>query len=576
MKVLGINAFGHDTSAVLVVDGHIISAISEERVSRKKHDRTFPCLSVNYLLKRQNLKIDDIDAIGINMEINFYINEFHFKNNYPIAQESKQMDRIQPLLNLRQIIRDKLQFSGPIIEHYHHYCHLRATQYQSRFDEAILFSFDGIGEINSSSSAVFENGKIHSYEEYDKFPNSLGLVYSALTYFLGWLHHCDEGIVMGLAPYGDQNKKVLGQEKSYKEFFNEIIKLDDQLQACLDLEYFDFQNKRDTWVSEKFRKIFGPKRNSEDEITDHHKNLAAALQNRVEEIIFEKIKEKFTKYPNFKALCLSGGVALNCSNNGKLLNSGLIENIFVQPASGDDGCAIGAALLTHDICSEGKLSKLPSSKSAAYLGPKYTDAEVQNALNKLSIPFNKCSSIPDKVSNYLLENKIVAWYKGSSEFGPRALGHRSIIAKPFPGSNKNYINNKIKFREEFRPFAPIVLEDEAQKYFELKKPSPHMLYAIKANSLGLTKCPAVVHIDGTARIQTVTKEQNQEIFDLLTKFYEFSGIPVLLNTSFNVKGQPIVETPDEAVKTFLDTAIDCLVIEEYVLIKEKGQIFSVY
>ena len=576
MKVLGINAFGHDTSAVLVVDGHIVSAISEERVSRKKHDRTFPSLSVNYLLKKENLKIDDIDAIGINMEINFYINEFHFNNKYPIANETKQMERVLPLLNLKQIIRDKLQFNGPIVEHYHHYCHLRAAQYQSRFDKAILTSFDGIGEINSSSSAIYENGRIHSYKEHDKFPNSLGLVYSALTDYLGWLHHCDEGIVMGLAPYGDQNENILGQKISYREFFKNIIKLDNDYQVYLDLEYFDFQNQRDTWVSEKFKEIFGPKRKPEDEITEHHKNIAAALQNRIEEIIFEKIKDQFIKYPKIKSLCLSGGVALNCSNNGKLLNSGLIENIFVQPASGDDGCAIGAALLTYDICKNGDLSKLPDSKSAAYLGPEYTEEEVKSAIKKLSIPFKKCSSIPEKVSEYLLENKIVAWYKGGSEFGPRALGHRSILAKPFPGSNKNYINNKIKFREEFRPFAPIALAGEAKKYFDLDKPSPHMLYAIKANSLGMKKCPAVVHIDGTARIQTVTKDLNKEIFELLTKFHHDSGIPVLLNTSFNVKGQPIVETPDEAVKTFLDTAIDCLVIEDYVLIKENGEIISIH
>ena len=575
MHVLGLNAFGHDTSAVLVVDGVIVTAIAEERVSRKKHDRGFPINSVNHILKKNSLQIKDIDAIAINMEINYYINEFHFKNKFPIAKESKQVDRIQPLLNLKDEIRDKLQFHGPIIEHFHHLCHLRATQYQSGFNKSLLFSFDGIGEINSSSSAIFENGKIHSYQEHDKFPNSLGLVYSAITDYLGWLHHCDEGIIMGLAPYGDPDQKVSNQNKTYKEYFEEIISLDSTNQTSLNLEYFDFQNQRDTWISKKFINIFGEKRKKDSEITANHKHIAAALQQRLEEIILQKVLIKSKERPDIDSLCLSGGVALNCSNNGKLLQSGLFKQIFVQPASADDGCAMGAALLTSDLSFSSPLSSLPKSESAVYLGPKYSDEELNDALSSILDSFKKCGSIPNKVSNLLMNNKIIAWYKGSSEFGPRALGHRSILAKPFPASNKTYINNKIKFREEFRPFAPMVLKEEASKYFQMSQASPHMLYAIMASEKGIKECPAVVHVDNTARVQTITKELNLEIYQLLKAFQNLSNVPVLLNTSFNIKGQPIVETPKEAIDTFVNTAIDCLVIEDYLLVKENNKILYI-
>lgn len=566
---MGINV-GHDSAAALVINGQLITALSEERVSRIKHDSSFPLNAINCILSNNNLTIDDIDSIGMNMDINYLSKRFSICSKYPVTNTEAQRDHVSKQLKIKEDIKTQLKYKGPIVEQLHHYCHLRATQYQSGFKNALLCSFDGLGELSSASSAIFLDGLIQEYKEYDFFPNSLGLVYAGITNFLGWRNHCDEGIVMGLAPYGDPNSEVKGTGRTYIDLFREIIQLDHCQETKLNLDYFEFQNKRDAWVSDKFKSFFGLKRIPESEISMNTRNIAAGLQARIEEVVHQKILSLRRLYPDLHSLCLSGGLALNCSNNGKLLDSGIFNEIFVQPASSDDGTAIGAALLTSDLNKKGPLSIRDKDESVAYLGPSYARKYIADVVENEFDIINKSVDMVDQISDLLIENKIIGWYQGRSEFGPRALGHRSILAKPYPASNKDIINNRIKFREEFRPFAPVVILEYASEYFKIKQPSPHMLYAIQATDLGSEKCPATVHVDNSARVQTVTSYENNRLHKLITSFHIKTGVPVLLNTSFNVKGQPIVETPRQAIDTFINTSLDCLVIDNYLLLKEES------
>ena len=578
MFILGLCATSHDTSACLIKNGHVISAVAEERVSRIKHDRSFPINAINALLKSAGLSIDDIHAIGINYEIDYHIYNFFYDNDFPISKDEKQRKRIKTLLNLKEKIRERTGFKKLIIENRHHLCHLRAAQYQSGFEKSILLSIDGMGEIATSSSAIYENNLIKDYKELEKFPHSLGLAYAAITTYLGWKYASDEGIVMGLACYGDANAVIKNSNKTYIELFRDMIKINDNGLINLNLEYFDYQNRRNTWVSEKFIHIFGDRRHQKEKVNQIHKNIAAGLQTRLEEILEERVNFLTKSYPTFNSLCITGGVALNCSNNGKIRTNlkKKLKKVFVQPASSDDGTAIGAALLTYDFLENNKqITSINSSLSKAYLGPKYSDEEISQRINEFVSESKKCDFLYKKTAQLLLKNKIIGWYQGRSEFGPRALGNRSILARPFPASNKDYINEKVKFREEFRPFAPVVLQEEASKYFLLDDYSPHMMYAINATKLGQEKCPATVHIDNSCRVQTINRQQNLRMHYLLSEFYKISEVPVLLNTSFNIKGQPIVESPYDALNTFANTALDCLVIGDYLLIKEDGFIKTI-
>ena len=351
--------------------------------------------------------------------------------------------------------------------------------------------------------------------------------------------------------------------------FSEMIQLNSDCSTKVNLSYVDYQNRRNTWVSEKFISIFGPKRVHNTDITDHHKNIAAALQHHVEELTYEKLKAYKQLSPDISNLCLSGGFSLNCSNNGKLRSSGLFDQIFVQPASADDGTAIGAALLTSDIQNTKQITSKPKSISAAYLGPSYSLVDYQDACSEFGLSYIVTTNLNDHLVNLLLQNKIIGWFSGCSEFGPRALCHRSILAMASPASNKDLINDKIKFRESFRPFAPVTTLEDSNIYFDMTGySSPHMLFATSATDQGVTSCPAVVHVDKSARVQTVTQSQNNKIYSLLSELKSRNMTPVLLNTSFNVKGQPIVETPQDAISTFLNTAIEALVLEDCLILKD--------
>ena len=473
--------------------------------------------------------------------------------------------RLKEFLKHEEIIREKTTYRGTVNFYRHHLCHLASAYYPSGFEEALLVSYDGMGEIETAMVGVGSSGSIEVIDDSNHYPHSLGLFYSAITFFLGWKHHCDEGIIMGLAPFGNPNAKIESTGKSYIDVFREIIFPVDNLKFEIDLSWIEYHNKRDTWVSEKFTNVFGKKRNYEEPITDHHKNIAAALQQRLEEIVIPQLR--FLKSTTGKSkLCVSGGVGLNCSLNGKILASKIFDEVFIQPASGDAGVSLGAALLASRKNFKEQTTICKNHNS--YLGSRFTDDEIEKVLKKFGVPYEKPENFIDLVASKLEAGKIIGWFQGAAEFGPRALGSRSILSRPFPEAQRDHINARVKFREEFRPFAPAVLKEDAENYFHISQDSPHMLIACKVNEKRKEDIQATVHIDDTCRVQTVTEELNPKFYQLLNSFKSKTGCPVLLNTSFNVKGQPIVNNPTQAIETFLNTKIDILAIGPFILLEK--------
>tara|TARA_Y100001936_G_C16084705_1_gene680749 strand:+ start:199 stop:1926 length:1728 start_codon:yes stop_codon:yes gene_type:complete len=568
LNILGINYGGHDTSACLIINEKLIAACEEERYSKIKHTREFPINAINDCLKIGNISIDELDEIALSIDPVYLIRENYLKSALEDEERIEflinDIERIKQSYNIKEIIREKTKFKGTIRYHLHHHCHLASSYYVSGFDEALLVSHDGIGEIESSHFGVGKNGEISTIHKGTRYPNSLGLIYSAITHYLGWKHHSDEGIIMGLAPYGDDTKIIPDYGKTYRNVFKEIILEDGDFDFIIEPSWISYYHVRDKWISEKFIDVFGPIRKPETDVTEHHKNIAAALQNRIEEIILKQLKIAKERF-QLKKLCFAGGVALNCVLNGKITENNLFDEIFVQPASGDNGAALGACLLSHKIL-KGNLSS--KKIHDFYLGSKFTNDEIKEKLEQFSVQYKFSENIYEETASALKNGKIIGWFQGSAEFGPRALGNRSILTSPFPKSMKDYLNSRVKFREEFRPFAPAILYEHTKEYFLLDQESPHMLIAVKVKENKIDKIPAVVHIDNTARVQTVTKENNLKFRKLLESFYKITECPVLLNTSFNVKGQPIVNTPEDAIKCFLNTNIDILVLGDYILTKD--------
>ena len=569
--VLGINYGGHDTSACLLKNGKLIAACEEERYSKVKHTREFPINAINDCLKKARIVIDDVHEIAITYDPIYMIRENYLRS---ALEDEKRIeflindfDRIKQTFYIQELIREKTNFKGNISYHLHHLCHLASSYYVSGFDEALLVSHDGIGEIESSRFAIGKNGEITTIHEGTRYPNSLGLFYSAITHYLGWKHHSDEGIIMGLAPYGNDKKIVPGSKKTYEEIFEEIITEVGEYDFKIDPTWISYYHVRDKWISDKFIEVFGPVRKPESELTEHHKNIAAALQNRIEKIILQQLKTARQK-SNSKKLCFSGGVALNCSLNGKIIESNIFEEIFVQPASGDNGAALGACLLSHKKLS-GELK--PKKIHDYYLGSDFSNDEIKKILDENRVKYSFHDNISEKTALALNNKKIVGWFQGGAEFGPRALGNRSILTAPFPASMKDYLNSRVKFREEFRPFAPSILSEYAGDYFSISQESPHMLIAANVKEDKISEIPAVVHVDNTARIQTVTNENNLIFRKLLESFFNLTRCPVILNTSFNVKGQPIVNSPEDALNCFLNTNIDVLVLGNFFISKDNIQ-----
>ena len=588
MYILGISAFYHDSAAALLKDGEIIAAAQEERFTRKKHDHNFPGNAVNFCLQHAGIKSSDLEIVA------FYDKPFlkfeRLLETYlayaPVGIKSfiKAMPLwIKEKLWMKEMIKDKLGYEGKIIFPEHHESHAASAFYPSPFNEAAILTMDGVGEWTTSSFGVGKNNKIELLADI-KFPHSLGLLYSAFTYYTGFKVNSGEYKVMGLAPYG---------EPKYKDvILKELIDVKEDGSFRMNMEYFNYCAGL-TMTNDKFHKLFGGlPRQPESKLTQKEMDLARSVQDVTEEIVL-KMGNHVYKETGMKNICLAGGVALNCVANGKLHREGPFDEIWIQPAAGDAGGALGAALIGwyQYLGNERNIDPKKDSQRGSYLGPEYSDENLLEFFTENKIKFNEINNeeLPEKVASLLADEKVVGWFEGRMEFGPRALGARSILGDARSSKMQSVMNLKIKFRESFRPFAPAVLNEKVSEYFEIDRESPYMLlvadvkkerrkemsenenklFGIQKLNIVRSDIPAVTHVDYSARIQTVHKETNPLFHKLISKFEENYGSAVLINTSFNVRGEPIVCTPADAYKCFMRTDMDYLVIGNYLL--DKGE-----
>ena len=595
--ILGISSYYHDSAAAIIVNNEIVAAVQEERFSRIKHDSSFPFKSIEYVLKAANVNLSDLDNIIfyekpflkferlIETHIAFAPHGFKsFCASIPIWLREKLFQKRLIYKNLKQIDKqineNKIKFSE------HHLSHSASAFYPSPFDEALILTLDGVGEWSTTTIGIGKGNKINILEEIN-FPHSIGLLYSAFTYYLGFKVNSGEYKVMGLAPYGEP--------KYQKIILDKLINVKEDGSFRLDMNYFNYATGL-TMTNKKFSEIFGKQvRKPEDKLEQFHLDIASSIQVVVEEIILKISKYIKNKY-KISNLCLAGGVALNCVANGKILKKKIFDNIWIQPAAGDAGGALGAALAFNYLeLKKSRISGLDQMKGSL-LGPRYTDKEIENDLEKNHANYDKLNEqdLFSIVSNELVQGKAIGWFQGRLEYGPRALGNRSIIADPRSKSIQKDLNIKIKFRESFRPFAPAVLREYLSDFFELNCDSPYMLLVAsvknkissqnkKEKSSSIldqlnqlrSNIPAVTHVDYSARVQTVHKDINKKFYDLISKFNEISSCPVVVNTSFNIRGEPIVCSPSDAFKCFMGTNLDILVIENYILFKDKQKKTSI-
>ena len=595
--ILGISSYYHDSAAAIIVNNEIVAAVQEERFSRIKHDSSFPFKSIEYVLKAANVNLSDLDNIIfyekpflkferlIETHIAFAPHGFKsFCASIPIWLREKLFQKRLIYKNLKQIDKqineNKIKFSE------HHLSHSASAFYPSPFDEALILTLDGVGEWSTTTIGIGKGNKINILEEIN-FPHSIGLLYSAFTYYLGFKVNSGEYKVMGLAPYGEP--------KYQKIILDKLINVKEDGSFRLDMNYFNYATGL-TMTNKKFSEIFGKQvRKPEDKLEQFHLDIASSIQVVVEEIILKISKYIKNKY-KISNLCLAGGVALNCVANGKILKKKIFDNIWIQPAAGDAGGALGAALAFNYLeLKKSRISGLDQMKGSL-LGPRYTDKEIENDLEKNHANYDKLNEqdLFSIVSNELVQGKAIGWFQGRLEYGPRALGNRSIIADPRSKSIQKDLNIKIKFRESFRPFAPAVLREYLSDFFELNCDSPYMLLVAsvknkissqnkKEKSSSIldqlnqlrSNIPAVTHVDYSARVQTVHKDINKKFYDLISKFNEISSCPVIVNTSFNIRGEPIVCSPSDAFKCFMGTNLDILVIENYILFKDKQKKTSI-
>ena len=594
-SVLGISAFYHDSSACIVIDGKILAAAQEERFTRIKHDSSFPINSIRYILKENQIKLSDIHSVVfydkpflkferiLESYISIVPRGFNsFRMAMPIWLREKLFLKDLIFKELRSLqktfSKDKLFFSE------HHFSHAASAFYPSPFNDAIVLTLDGVGEWATTTVAVGSNNDLKIIKEIN-FPHSLGLLYSAFTYYLGFKVNSGEYKVMGLAPYG---------EPKYKDIIlKKLIDLKDDGSFRLNMKYFNYATGL-TMTNKNFSNLFNHKaREPEKELlTQFHMDIAASIQAVTEEIVL-KLTKSVANETKIKNLCMAGGVALNCVANGKILKNNIFDNIWVQPAAGDAGGSLGAALAFwyHEL---GEKRSLPSGlddMKGCYLGPFFKDDHIEKTLTSLGAKFKKYDeeNLINIVAEELKSEKTIGWFQGRMEFGPRALGARSIIADPRSDKMQKELNLKVKFRESFRPFAPSVLREDLTDWFDIKTDSPYMLLVADINKniqipmnendkklFGIDKLnikrssiPAVTHVDYSARIQTVHKETNPKYYKLLKKFKEVTGCPILVNTSFNVRGEPIVCSIEDSFRCFMGTNIDILVCENFILFKKE-------
>lgn len=565
MNILGLNFYHHNASAAIVVDGELIAAAEEERFSRVKNDGMLPIMSINFCLNKTDMEIADIDTIAISFDFYRLIKEKYLKytlDNFPNSNELllQNIPNMQKLLGAEKHLRDSLSYSGKIEYVKHHIAHMASSYYLSGYKEAALVSIDGLGEIESTVLGIAKNNTIKIIKTLD-FPHSLGVLYASITNYLGF-NSGSEGTLMALASFGNENEIVPNGTESYIDVFRDMVHLEKDGLYTLNLSYFNFPYTKTGWVSDKFTKIFGPHKLYEEETTSHHKNIAAGLQKIFEETYLHTIKfcQKQTGMTN---LALAGGSALNCVANGKIKANSFFNDIYIQPATNDGGTSIGAAIyLAHQ-----KNKDLPIStyKDTTYLGPSYSDDKIKEILDYRKIKYIEVDNPSKEAAVLLSQHKVIGWFQGAMEFGPRALGNRSILGNPSKISTKDFINKEVKHRESYRPFAPSVLQEHVKDYFEVDQDSPFMLIACGVNEKNRDKIEAVIHVDDTARIQIVTESRNKKYYDLIQYFYDFTKIPVVLNTSFNDKGEPIVCSPEDALNTFLNTKLDALFLGKFLI-----------
>jgi carbamoyltransferase len=565
MRILGISAFYHDSAAALIVDGKVVSAQEEERFTGIKHDQTFPINSIKWILKQNKLKINQINKIVWYEDPKKKYERFKDQWNKYFPKTlglTKKLIFWKSNNNIEEIIREQLGYKGSIEYVEHHISHLAYSFYTSPFNEAHLFSVDGVGENETSILGLGVKDKYIQPLERNHFPHSLGLLYATITAFLGFKPNSGEYKVMGLAAYGN-NKDV------YREQFEKLAKLNGN-DLELDLKYFSSHYSEKKMFTFKMSELFGiTPRIPESELEQVHKDIAFSLQSHYERLFFTMLNNFHKHYP-MDNLCLSGGCAYNGLANGKITLNTPYKNVYVPPAPSDAGSAIGCALFVY-YQSNPTHNRIENTNP--YLGPAYTHADYLNIISKyVHIDKVKHMNTPialtKEVAKLINEGAIIGWFKGSSEFGQRALGHRSILANPTIPDIKPKVNRVIKKREGFRPFAPMVTADEANNYFEmLGQEVPYMNQVFKVKNDFIAGLPSITHADGTARVQTVTKEFNTDIYYLLKEFKKLSGYPILLNTSFNLRGQTMVLDPETAIKTFYDCEMDYLVLGSYIISK---------
>ena len=561
--ILGISCYYHDSAACLIREGDIVFAAHEERYTRKKHDESLPKNAIEHALKQGGITINDIDAVGFYEKplLKFFDRIIPtYIDAWPrgfLSYHRAMHEWMQKKLWIPQNLKKELGYKGPVLFTGHHESHAASSYYASGFPDATVVTVDGVGEWATTTIGYGKGTDLNIVKEVH-FPHSLGLLYSAITYYIGFRVNSAEYKVMGLAPYG---------EPKYMKEMRELIDVRDDGSFRMNMRYFTYEAGL-RMTGREIERLFGqPTRKQESPLTQFHKDIARSLQEITEEIML-KVCAHAKKICPSDNLCLAGGVALNCVANGKILRTGMFKDIFIQPAAGDAGGALGAALcLWHKEFHGTRLPKMEH----AFLGNEYSQNSIEEFLHGEGLPFEKLSDadLIETVSGLLEGENVIGWFQGRMEYGPRSLGNRSIIADARNKANWQKVNLKIKFRESFRPFAPTVLEEKVSEWFDLDRESPYMLLVADTLPAKRDQIPAVTHVDGSARIQTIRRDQNPRYYDLIKAFETKTGCPVIINTSFNVRGEPIVESPRDAVNCFLHTHMDYLVMGNCVLRKDK-------
>ena len=592
-SILGISAFYHDSAACIIKDGKIIAAAQEERFTRIKHDSTYPKNAVEFVLDFSNLKLSQVDRIVffekpflkferlLETYVAFAPKGFtSFSKAMPIWIKEKLFQKNFLFNKLKEHDKD-YKSDENIFFSDHHLSHAASAFFPSPFDEAIVLTADGVGEWATTTVAIGRGNDLKIKKEIH-FPHSLGLLYSAFTYYTGFKVTSGEYKLMGLAPYG---------KPIYVEKIKKLIDIKDDGSFKLDQKYFNYATGL-TMTNSKFNELFGnkPRDPNKDKITEFHMDIASSIQKVTEEIMIKLAKSIREEY-NIKNLCLAGGVALNCVANGKILKENIFDNIWIQPAAGDAGGSIGAALaLWYLEYKKERVVRSSDEMCGSYLGTEFTQDQIENDLKSVGANFDVLNyeNMINKTAELLADEKAIGWFQGRMEFGPRALGNRSIIADPRSDKMQKNLNLKVKYRESFRPFAPSILKENLSDWFNINVESPYMLFVADINpsikiemtnnqkkffgieklNVKRSKIPAVTHVDYSARIQTVSKTTNKPYYDLITKFKEKTGCPIVVNTSFNVRGEPIVNSPKDAFNCFMGTELDYLVIGNCILKKE--------